>query len=125
MAMKTGIRRILIADDHAAVRNGIRSLLEPWPQMQVVAEAASGAEALEIARSSTPDIAIMDLSLPGGQGIDLILGVKRESPETQVLIYTMYRSEKLVRAALFAGASFYVVKGDPSSDLLAALMNCR
>ena len=115
----------MIADDHAAVRNGIRSLLKSWPEMQVVAEAATGVEALEIARSTTPDITIMDLSLPGLHGIDLIAAMKRESPRTRMLIYTMYRSEKLVHEALRAGASFYVVKGDPSSDLLAALMECR
>ncbi len=123
--MRSETRRILIADDHAGVRNGIRNLLKSWPGMEVVAEAAGGDEALEIVRSTIPDIAIMDLSLPGLHGLDLILAMKRESPDTQILIYTMYRSEKLVREALRAGASFYVVKGDPSSDLLAALMNCR
>jgi len=118
-------RRILIADDHALVRDGIRSLLKPCPQMQVVAEAATGLDALEKARSTTPDIAIIDLSLPGLHGINLILALKRELPGVQVLVYTMYRSEKLVRDALRAGASGYVVKGDQSGDLLAALMNCR
>ena len=119
------VRRILIADDHAAVRNGIRSLLEPWPQMQVVAEAANGFEALEVALSTVPDIAIMDLSLPGVPGLELIAAIKRALPDTQILVFTMYRSEELVREALRAGASFYVVKGDPASDLLAAVMNCR
>jgi len=116
-------RRILIADDHAGVRDGIRSLLEPWPEMQVVAEARTGAQALEAVRSTSPDIVIMDLSLPGLHGIDLVRSIKRELPEAQVLIFTMYRSEKLVREALRAGASSYVVKGDPSFDLLAALQS--
>lgn len=112
-------------DGHEGVRNGIRSLLKSWPQMQVVAEAVTGIEALDIARSTAPDIAIMDLSLPGAHGIELIRALKRESPQTQLLIYTMYRSENLVREALSAGARYYVVKGDPSSDLLAALIKCR
>jgi len=125
MVMGTEARRILIVDGHAEIRNGIRSLLKPWPQMQVVAEAATGIEALNIARSTAPDIAIMDLSLPGFHGIELIRALNRDSPETRLLIYTIYRSKLLAREALNAGARFYVVKGDPSSDLLAALIGCR
>src|SRR4051794_36471598 len=125
MNMKIGIRRILIADDNALIRDGIRSLLKPWPEMRVVEEAATGLEALQRARSATPDIVIIDLSLPGLHGIDLILALKRELPATHVLVYTIHRSEELVDEAMRAGASGYVVKGDQSSDLLAALMNCR
>src|SRR4051812_42077142 len=125
MNTKTRIRRGLIADGHALVRDGIRSLLKPCPQMQVGAEAATGLEALERGRLTTPDIAIMDLSLPDIPGIGLILALKRELPRAQVLVYTIFRSEKLIHDALRAGASAYVVKGDRSGDLLAALMNCR
>src|SRR4051812_1240492 len=110
MNMKSRIRRVLIADDHELVRDGIRSLLKTCPQMQVVAEAATGLETLEKARSTTPDIAIIDLSLPGLHGINLILAIKRELPRTHVLVYTMYRSERLIRDALRAGATSYVVK---------------
>ncbi len=123
MMVMSPARRILIADDHAGVRNGLRSLLAPWPQMQVVAEARTGAEALEAGRSAKPDIVIMDLCLPGLQGMDLILALKRELPESRIVIYTMHRSETLVGEALRAGASSYVVKGDSSCDLLDALMN--
>jgi DNA-binding NarL/FixJ family response regulator len=125
MNMKTRIRRILIADDHALVRDGIRSLLAAWPQMQVAAEAATGREALEKVKSAAPDIAIIELSLPEPNGIELILAIKRERPETRVLVYTILRSEELVGKALRAGACGYVVKGDQSGDLLTALMNCR
>jgi DNA-binding NarL/FixJ family response regulator len=123
--MKKEIRRILIADDHALVRDGIRSLLEAWPEMQVVSEATTGQQALDQVRSTSPDIAIIELSLPDLNGIDLIRAIKRERPETKVLVYTIFRSEKLVRQALRAGACCYVVKGDQSGDLLTALMNCR
>src|SRR4051812_9589570 len=116
MNTKIATRRILIADDHALIRDGIRSLLKPCPQMQVVAEAATGLEALEKARSTTPDIAIVDLSLRNPRGIELVAAIKRELPRTHVVIYTIYRSEKLVQDALRAGASSYVVKGDQSGD---------
>ncbi|MFL6845706.1 MAG: response regulator transcription factor [Allosphingosinicella sp.] len=115
----------MIADDNALIRDGIRSLLKPWPELRVVEEAATGLEALQRARSATPDIAIIDLSLPDLRGVDLILALKRELPRTHVLVYTIHRSEELVDEAMRAGASGYVVKGDQSSDLLAALMNCR
>jgi DNA-binding NarL/FixJ family response regulator len=123
--MTRGIWRILIADDHALVRDGIRSLLEAWPQMQVVAEAETGRQALEAVRSAGPDIAIVEISLPEPNGIDLILAIKRARPATQVLVYTILGSEDLVEEALRAGACCYVVKGDQSGDLLTALMNCR
>ncbi len=121
--MERGVQRVLIADDHAPVREGIRSLLEAWPQIQVVAEAATGPEALEGILSTTPDIAIIDLSLPELNGIDLTRAIKRELPETRVLIYTMYVSDQLVQEALRAGASGYVVKGNDSGDLLSALIH--
>src|SRR4051812_16172230 len=105
--MKTGVRRGLVANHHTPVRNGIRSLLEPWPQMQIVAEAATGPEALRGVRSTAPDIAIVDLSLPELNGIDLTLAIKREQPSTHVLVYTMVRSEARAREALAAGASAY------------------
>jgi DNA-binding NarL/FixJ family response regulator len=117
------MQRILIADDHSLVRAGIRSLLKPWPQMQVVAEAATGREALEGIRSTEPDIAIIDLSLRELNGIDLTLAIKRERPGTRVLIYTMRKSEELAERALRAGASGYVVKGNQSGELLSALIH--
>jgi DNA-binding NarL/FixJ family response regulator len=123
--MEPGAWRVLVADHHAPVRNGIRSLLKPWPQMQVVAEASTGREALEGIRSTGPDIAIIDLSLPELNGIDLTRAIKRERPSTQVLIYTMVRSEERAGEALLAGASAYVIKGGESGDLLSALMDCR
>src|SRR4051812_17657744 len=123
--MKIGVRRVLVADHHAPVRKGIRSVLEPCPQMQVVAEAATGREALRGVRSTAPDIAIIDLSLPELNGIELTLAIKRERPSTQVLIYTMVRSEQWAGKALIAGASAYVVKGEHSDDLLSALKDCR
>jgi DNA-binding NarL/FixJ family response regulator len=121
--MGAGMQRILIADDHSLVRAGIRSLLEAWPQMRVVAEAATGREALQKIGSTKPDIAIIDLSLRELNGIDLTRAIKRERPATRVLIYAMHKSEELIREALRAGASGYVVKENQSGDLLSALIH--
>lgn len=123
--MKAVNRRVLVADDQKLIRDGLRSLLDACPQMQVVAECATGLDVLEKVRFTSPDIVITDLSLPHLNGIELIGAIKRQSPTTHVLIYTMFRSENMVDAALRAGASGYVVKGDQTSDLLAALINCR
>src|SRR4051812_11529697 len=110
--MKTAEQRLLLADGHPLVREGLRSLLETYPQMQVVAEAATAGEALEALQTSNPDIAIIGLSLSDMDGVELVRAIKRERPATRVVIYTMRSSDEAAAKALRAGASHYVVKGD-------------
>jgi len=119
--MSSSIRRVLIADDHDVVRRGVRTLLETRPNMNVVAEAANGREALEEARVARPDIAVIDYSLPEMNGLDLTLALKREFPNVEVLVYTMHNREDLVLEVLRAGARGYVLKSDTERHLLSAV----
>lgn len=119
--MSSPRRRVLIADDHEVVRRGLRTVLEARPNLQVVAEAADGRDALNQARQSRPDIAIIDFLLPHLNGLDLTLAIKRELPHVEVLIYTMHDREELALEVLRAGARAYVLKSDTERHLLAAV----
>jgi DNA-binding NarL/FixJ family response regulator len=115
------IKRVLIVDDHDALRRGIRALVETRPNFSVVAEAASVHAAIEEARRTQPDIAIVDYSLPELNGLDLTLALKRELPRLEILIYTMHARDEIITGILKAGARGYVMKSDSEEHLLAAL----
>ena len=117
--------RIVVVDDHAVVRRGVRALLESQRGWEVVAEAASGREAVEIAKRLQPDIVVMDLSLPELNGLDATRQILKESPRTEVLALTMHHSEELAHEALLAGARGYVLKSDADEHLIAAIQSLR
>ena len=117
--------RILIVDDHAVVRRGVRALLESHPGWEVSGEATTGREALDLARRLQPDIVVMDLSLPELNGLDATRQIVREWPRTEVLVLTMHHSEELARNVLQAGARGYVLKSDADHDLIAAVESLR
>lgn len=119
--MTSSIRRILIADDHDMIRRGVRTLIETRPNFQVVAEVSTGREALEEARRTRPDIAILDYSLPELNGLDLTLTLKREQPRIEIAIYTMHDREEMIMDVLRAGARAFVLKTDAERHLLAAV----
>jgi len=119
--MSTAARRILIADDHDIIRRGVRMLLETRPNYQVVAEAATGREALQLARDTQPDIAIVDYSLPELNGRDLTLKLRKVLPRLEILIYTMHDREDMILDVLQAGARGFVLKSDSEQDLLSAV----
>src|SRR3977135_1726735 len=96
--------RIVIVDDHAVVRRGVRALLESQPGWEVAAEATTGREAVDFAKRLQPDIVIMDLSLPELNGLDATRQLLKESPRSEVLVLTMHHSEELARNVLQAGA---------------------
>ena len=112
---------ILIADDHAVVRRGLRALLETQPKWKVVAEAANGREAVELARKLHPDVAILDIMMPRLNGLDAAAQVFKTSPNTRILILTMHAAEDLIQTTLKAGASGYVLKSDAERDLISAV----
>lgn len=114
-------RRILIADDHDVIRRGVRALLETHADLQVVAEASNGRDALIAARETSPDIAIIDYSLPELNGYELTISIKRELPRTEVLIYTMHDRESLILDVLHAGARGFVLKSETEQHLFAAI----
>ena len=119
--MSSPIRRILIVDDHDAVRRGVRQLLEATPYYQVVGEAADGRRGLELARETRPDIAILDYSVPELNGLDLSHALKREFPRIEIVIYTMHDREDIVMEILRAGVRGFVLKSDTERHLIAAL----
>lgn len=119
--MSTPVKRILIADDHDLVRRGLRTLLETKPNLEIVAETSTGREALDAARATAPDIAILDYSLPELNGLDLTIELRRALPLVEVLIYTMHEREELIIEAFEAGARAFVLKTDSERHLLAAI----
>ena len=113
--------RILIVDDHGVLRAGLRAILEDEPGIQVVGEAAEGAEAIHLAGTLEPDIVLMDLGMPGSGGIETTRQFKNIYPEIQVLILTVYEDESLLQEAIKAGASGYLVKRAAEEDLIHAI----
>ena len=118
-------RRILVVDDHAVVRRGVRSLLESHEGWVVCGEATTGRDAVEQSRRLRPDVVVMDLSLPELNGLDATRQILKDAPETDVLVLTMYQSEQLARDMLQAGARGYVVKSDADEQLIAAVESLR
>ena len=113
--------RILLADDHAMVRSGLRQLLEQTPGWTVCGEAATGPEAVSQARQLAPDLVVMDLTLPELSGVEATRLIRAAQPDTEVLILTMHESEQLACAALSAGARGYVLKSDSRAVLATAI----
>ncbi|MGA2328764.1 MAG: response regulator transcription factor [Bryobacteraceae bacterium] len=113
--------RILLADDHAILRSGLRRILESYPGFVVAAEAASGAEAVALAREHQPDVAIVDVGMPGLNGIEATAQILRRSPLTAVLILSMHSDERYVVRALKAGARGYLLKDSVERELVQAI----
>jgi DNA-binding NarL/FixJ family response regulator len=114
--------RILLADDHAVVRRGLRLVLESEPDLEVVGEAGEGAEAIALAIEREPDLAIVDIAMPRVSGLQAIRELHRRLPRLRTLVLSMHRNEEFLREALAAGASGYVLKSAADRDLVAA---CR
>jgi len=113
--------RVLLADDHAIVRKGIREFLEEDGEVTVVAEAASGAEAVRLTGEHRPAVAVLDVQMPGVNGIEATRQIKAAYPEVRVLILTAYDEDPYVFALLRAGADGYVLKNSDPDDLVRAV----
>ena len=113
--------RIVIADDHGIVRSGIRLLLERQPDLDVIAEAADGIEARDVVVRERPDLAILDVKMPGLTGLQATREIKSQAPEVSILILSMHDDERYLFEALKAGASGYVLKSQADIDLLSAI----
>jgi DNA-binding NarL/FixJ family response regulator len=117
--------KILVVDDHSIVRRGIRSLLETQADMEVCAEAADGAAAMELVVKERPDLVVLDLTMPEKNGLEVTRLIREESPTCEVLIMTMHFSEEVAREVLRCGARGYILKSDADSELLAAVRHIK
>jgi DNA-binding NarL/FixJ family response regulator len=117
--------RILVADDHHIVRSGIRLLLDRQPDLEVVAEAPDGIEAVEQALASRPDLCILDVAMPKMTGLQAAREIRAHMPSVRVLMLSMYDDDRYLFEALKAGASGYVLKGEADQDLVAAIRAVR
>lgn len=113
--------RILIADDHAVVREGTRQILDREPDMEVVAQASDGQEAVELVLQQHPRVAVLDISMPRMNGIEATRKIKELAPLTAVLVFTAYDYDEYVFAILEAGAAGYLLKNSRSSELVEAV----
>jgi DNA-binding NarL/FixJ family response regulator len=112
---------VLLVEDHALVRQGIRALLDEEPDITVVGEAGHGREALKLVEELRPDVVLMDLSLPGMGGVELTQHIRKRFPSTRVLVLSMHDSEEYVSRALRVGAAGYVLKQSTSTELVLAV----
>jgi len=113
--------RVLVADDHAIVRSGIRHVLEGEPGFEIVAEAATGGEALALATELRPDVALLDISMPGGSGLLVAAELRRSAPETRILVLSMHDNPEYVLESVRAGASGYLLKDTAATELRGAI----
>jgi two-component system, NarL family, response regulator NreC len=113
--------RVLLADDHAILRDGLRSLLSHQEDIQVVGEAKDGAEAVAGVHELHPDVVVMDIAMPGMNGLQATRKIREQYPETRVLVLTQHEDRQYVMSVLQAGAAGYVIKRAAGTDLITAL----
>jgi DNA-binding NarL/FixJ family response regulator len=115
------VARILIADDHEIVRRAVRQLVEGRPGWEVCAEASTGDEAVRLAKELRPDVAVLDLSMPGRSGVDAIHEIRQTLADTKIVVFSMHDSNELTRYALAAGAHAYLLKSDAAMHIEPAI----
>jgi two-component system, NarL family, nitrate/nitrite response regulator NarL len=119
--MTAPVVRLVIVDDHSLVRDGLRARLSVVPGLEVIGEAASGAEALELAAAHAPDLMLVDVGMRGMNGIELATALRLRHPAIRVLMLSMYDNREYVLSAIRAGARGYVLKESPTEEILAAI----
>jgi DNA-binding NarL/FixJ family response regulator len=113
--------RVLLADDHTLVRAGIRALLEKLPEVEVAGEASDGREILDLIKAQPPDVLLMDISMPGLNGLQALARIGRDFPHVRVIILSMHHNDEYVLQALKSGAAGYLLKRAATAELAAAL----
>ena len=113
--------RVVIADDHALLRDGVKALLKPADDIEVIGEAVDGRDAVEQCRRLKPDVVLMDINMPGLSGLEATLEIKHDLPKTKVLVLTQYEDREYVRRFLKAGVAGYVLKRMLGSELTSAI----
>jgi LuxR family maltose regulon positive regulatory protein len=113
--------RVLIVDDHAVIRRGVQGILSTYPEWDLCGEADNGQDAIRLAGELAPEVIIMDISMPGMNGLEATRIIHDVLPETKVLLLTLHSSSEFVRSAFRAGARGYVLKSDAENELVRAL----
>ncbi len=113
--------RILVVDDHAILRDGIRALLDLYDDIEIVGEASEGNEAIEKARELVPDVVVMDIAMPGMDGLEATRRIIKKNPTVKILVLTQYNNKEYILLAIKAGAAGYVPKRALGSELLSAI----
>jgi two-component system, NarL family, invasion response regulator UvrY len=113
--------KILIADDHVLIREGLRKILKEAPDMSVISEAQNAREVFERLKENSPDVVVLDISLPGKSGLEILKDLKQEKPDIPVLILSMHPEDRFAVRALKAGAAGYVTKESAAQDLIKAI----
>ena len=117
--------KVLVADDHAVVRGGLRMLLESQNGVEVCCEASNGLEAVDQVKKAKPDLVVLDLTMPEMNGLDAARAIREVSPQTEILVLSMHFSEEIAREVLRSGARGYMLKSDAETELLSALHRIR
>jgi DNA-binding NarL/FixJ family response regulator len=113
--------RVLIVDDHAVIRRGVRGILSSYPEWEICGEADNGQDAVRLAAELRPDVIIMDVSMPGLNGLEATRIIREVLPECRILLLTLHSSAEFLRNAFSAGARGYVLKSDAEQELIRAL----
>jgi len=113
--------RVIVVDDHAVIRRGVQQILHAFPEWELCGEAGDGQEAIRLAETLRPEIIIMDISMPGLNGLEATRIISDILPDTKILLLTLHSSTELVRTAFRAGARGYVLKSDAEHELVRAL----
>ena len=113
--------RVLVADDHEVVREGVRALIERQPDLEVCALATTGREAVDLAQKTKPDVVVLDMTMPELDGLDAIRQIRKALPDTEVVVFSAHPSEDLIDEVFEAGAKSYIEKTEASRDLVTAI----
>jgi DNA-binding NarL/FixJ family response regulator len=113
--------RVLIVDDHAFIRRGVETILESSPEWQVCGEASNGNDAIRLANQLTPEVVLMDVTMPGMNGLEATRIIRKEHPDVKVILLTLHESSEVLRSGFRAGASGYLLKADAEEELMKAL----
>jgi len=113
--------RLILVDDHAVVREGVRAILELYDDIQIIGEFANGADALASAAQLAPDVALVDLKMPGISAVETIRGLRERVPDIRIMVFTSFGEDALIRATLDAGATGFLIKDALHEDLIRAL----
>jgi DNA-binding NarL/FixJ family response regulator len=113
--------RVMIVDDHAFIRRGVQGILKDYPQWELCGEADNGNDAVRLARELQPDAIVMDVSMPGLNGVEATRAIRKENNGVKIVLLTLHESQELVRSAFRAGVDGYLLKTDAEQDLMHAL----